>query len=589
MSRAGSIDWCCFPRFDAPAVFARLLDWERGGYFALAPADARSVRRRYVPATNVVETTFETDAGAAVLFDFMPVHAQSRPEEPRAVDAPQQIVRLLRCTRGTVRARMRCEPRFEYGSILPHAALDGARAGIVHGGAHALSVYCSADMQVVDAGFEADVALHADDELAVAVTYTSPFHHDPADVDPAELHERLRTTVQFWEQWSAMCTYEGPYREQVLRSALTLKALTCAPAGALVAAPTTSLPEALGGPRNWDYRYTWIRDATFAVQALSAVGYIEEGHSFERWIEWSTAGRAVDVQALYGVAGERRLTEVELTHLEGYRRSRPVRVGNDAYRQYQSDVYGYLLDSAYLNHKFVHAELPADYWDFLREIVQWVVDHWREPDEGIWEFRSERRHFVYSKVWCWVALDRALRVGRAHELPGDYELWERTRAEIRDDVLMYGVSAERGTFVQEYGGEQLDAALLMLPLVGFIRASDPRMRATIEAVERELGTADGLVYRYLHTDDGLPPGEAPFAMCSFWLVSNLILLGEHERARRIFDRVVRCANDLGLLSEEITPEGELLGNFPQAFSHMGLINAAVRLEAAARRGARQSR
>ena len=583
VSRAGSVDWCCFPRFDSPAVFARLLDWQRGGYWLLAPSEVTATERRYLPRTNVLETTFETAEGEAVLLDFMPVQSHTQPSDPHAVDAPRQIVRMLRCTRGSVSVRMRCEPRFDYGGIIPHAVLLSPRSGFVHGGEQALAVFCSAPMREADGGFDAEATLSVGEELTATVTYAPLFHHDPGDVDPAHSRARLQETTRFWEEWSALCRYQGQYATTVLRSALTLKALTYARSGGIVAAATTSLPEALGGGRNWDYRYSWIRDTSFAVQALSMIGFTEEAHSFTSWIEWSSAGRAPDLQAVYGVIGERRLDEIELPHLEGYRQSSPVRVGNRAYRQYQADAYGQLLDAAYL-HRKIGGDVAPDYWRFLTEVVEFVIAHWREPDEGIWEVRSGRRQFVYSKVWCWVALDRALRVGRGWELPGDYAHWERVREEIRQDVLRNGFNPSRGTFVQEYGGERLDAALLMLPLVGFIKATDPRMRATIEAIERELTTPEGLVYRYLDMDDGLEGGESPFTMCGFWLVSNLLLLGEEDRARVLFEHLLSHANDLGLLSEEMgAATGEMLGNFPQAFSHMGLINAAVRLDAAARR------
>jgi GH15 family glucan-1,4-alpha-glucosidase len=422
--------------------------------------------------------------------------------------------------------------------------------------------------------------LRAGERLCTAVTYESRFSHAVEALDESEIGERLDDTTRFWQKWSALCTYDGEYREDVLRSALTLKALTYAPSGALLAAATTSLPEVTGGSRNWDYRFTWIRDAAFALYALSILGYRAEAQAFKDWLEWSTVGRPRDLQIMYGLGGERRLTEVELPELDGYRGSRPVRVGNGAYSQFQLDIYGEVLDSAHLYRKF-GGEMDPAYWRYLRRVVDFVIDHWREPDEGIWETRGRRQHFVFSKVMCWVALDRAIKAARALALPSDIERWLRVRAEIRDDVLARGYDAERGAFMQAYGSKHLDASALMLPLVGFIRADDPRMRSTIETVERELSSPAGFVYRYRGYDDGLGQDEGAFIICTFWLADNLIALGEIERARALVEKLRGCSNDLGLFSEQIDPKtGEMLGNFPQAFSHVALINAAIQLQKA---------
>ena len=592
VSKAGSIDWCCFPRFDSPAVFSRILDWHKGGYFQVAPREVRSVSRRYLPETNILETTFDTDTGVAKLTDFMPVHPHPAPEEPTEESRGRQVARILECVSGNVRFMVECCPRFDYGTIVPHAVLSSPHAGFAHGGADALSIYCSAPLQVVDGGFQAEGLLNAGEKLYSVVTHQprlpvgrrSFTSHDVDEVDEDEVDRRLAKTRRFWEEWSSLCTYDGEYRDDVLRSALTLKALTYAPSGALLAAATTSLPEAIGGGRNWDYRFTWIRDASFALYGLFILGYTAEARAFKDWLEWSTAGRARDLQIMYGLGGERRLTETELPELDGYRGSRPVRIGNNAYSQFQLDIYGEVLDSAHLYRKF-GGEMDPDYWEYLQRVVAFVIEHWREPDDGIWETRAGRQHFVSSKVWCWVALDRAIKAAHALKLPGDVDLWREVRREIKGDILAKGYDAERGVFVQAYGSKLLDASNLLLPLVGFIRADDPRMRSTIEAIERELTSPQGFVYRYQGYNDGLAGGEGAFTICTFWLADNLIALGQVERARDLFEKLRGCANDLGLFSEETDPDtGEMLGNFPQAFSHLGFINTAVQLhEAEARK------
>ena len=580
VSDEGSVDWCCFPRFDSAAVFSRILDAQKGGYFQVAPRLVQSVKRRYLPGTNVLETTFQTDSGAARLTDFMPVHPHFDPVAPFEVGSQQQVARILECTTGSVGFTLKCYPRFDYGTIVPHSTLDGPRKGFSHGGADALSIYCSAPLIEVEGGFQSEGVLREGEKLCAAVTYQPWFSHAVEALDEREIELRLRETIRFWQQWSALCNYAGEYREDVLRSALVLKGLTYVPSGGLVAAATTSLPEAIGGSRNWDYRFTWIRDATFALYALSIIGYTAEARAFKTWLEWTTVGRARDLQIMYGLGGERRLTEIELPQLDGYRGSRPVRVGNGAYSQFQLDIYGEILDSAHLYRKF-GGEMDPEYWEYLRRVVAFVIDHWQEPDDGIWETRGARQHFVFSKVMCWVTLDRAIKAARALGLPADLERWRRVRATIREDVLTRGYDSERGAFVQAYGSRALDASNLMLPLVGFIRPCDPRMRSTIKAIEDELTSPRGFVYRYRDMDDGLPGGEGAFTICTFWLADNLIALGDLGRATALFEKLRGCANDLGLFSEEMDVEtGEMLGNFPQAFSHMALINTAVQLDRA---------
>lgn len=584
VSQAGSVDWCCFPRFDSPAVFGRLLDWDKGGYFKITAAGVRATSRRYLPDTNVLETTFETESGVARLTDFMAVHPHVGPGGPREISGDQQLVRLLECDSGTVDFSLVCCPRFEYGTIVPHAHIDTPHTAFAHGGADAIALYCSTHLsRAPDNSFVSEGTLSAGESLWAVVSYESRFSHQVAERDEIMLRRRLNDTIKFWEEWSSRCTYKGKYRDHVLRSALTLKGLTYAPSGGLVAAATTSLPERIGGARNWDYRYTWIRDATFALYALYLVGYTAEAEAFGQWLEWSTVGRAMDLQIMYGLGGERRLTECTLDELAGYRGSTPVRVGNDAYRQFQLDIYGEIMDSAHLYRKFV-GPLNEDYWEYLLRVVRYVMAHWREPDEGIWESRGGRQHYVFSKVMCWAAMDRAIKAAEALDLPGDVERWHEVREEIREDVLAKGVDKERGLFVQAYGSRGLDASTLMLPLVGFIRADDPRMRATIEAIQRDLTSAEGFVYRYKDFDDGMDGGEGTFNICTLWLADNLVLLGEMESACRLFERLLDHTNELGLLSEQIeSGTGAMLGNFPQAFSHMAIINTAVQISRAEKR------
>ncbi|HEV3498467.1 MAG TPA: glycoside hydrolase family 15 protein [Actinomycetes bacterium] len=510
VSRDGSIDWCCFHRFDARPVFSRLLDWSGGGHFRTAPTGPYTVTRRYLPATNVLETRFITADGVVTVVDCLAIRRGTAAGDAAQTRSHHQLLRLVRCEAGQVEVTVEFAPRF-----------------------HRLS--------------------------------------------REEVSARIQRTVGFWQDWSARCTYQGPYREQVLRSALVLKGLTNAPTGAIVAAPSTSLPEEVGGVRNWDYRYSWLRDAAMNLYALFTLGYTDEAHAFMGWLERTTAGRAEDLQLMYGVGGERLLPEITLDTLDGYRGSRPVRVGNAAVGQFQLDVYGYLLDTAWLYHRHGGRITPT-FWRLLAGAVEVVARRWTEPDDGIWEVRDGPRHFVASKVMAWVAVDRAIRLARARSLPADLHRWTALRRTIRRRVEQVGVDPASGAFTQAFGSQTLDAANLLLPLVRFLPPEDPRIRATVERTARELAP-HGLVHRYLGADDGLPGGEASFVICSFWLVDNLALAGHTEQARTLFERLLGHANDLGLLAEEIDPaSGQLLGNFPQAFSHVGLISAAINLE-----------
>ena len=587
ISRHGSVDWACFPRFDSGSVFGRLLDARGGGHFSLNPTSDYEVRRRYVPGTMVLETTFTTPTGEAVLHDFMPVHDHASPAHPYEIFEDQQIARVLRCTSGYVQFEAVCRPRFQYGAITPHAYLLADNIGYAHGGIDAIAFHSPSAITLEDDTFHTSIGLSEGESAEFSSLYTYHREYHPDTHSCHDLDVKLQGAIDYWKGWSSQFSYDGPFREEALRSALTLKALTYSPTGGLVAAATTSLPEELGGVRNWDYRYTWIRDTAFALYALNVVGFVEEAKAFRGWLVRATAGRARDLQVLYGLAGERRLTEEELDHLDGYRGSRPVRIGNGAAGQLQLDIYGEVMDSAYLYRKYVGPFAEED-WEFYRRVAEFVMDHWREPDEGIWETRGGRKHFVFSKVMCWVALDRGVRVESARG--GDGELiatWKQAREEIRRDVLEKGYDDDLGAFVQAYDSRVLDAAVLMLPLVGFIKARDPRMRSTIERIAEELTSPEGLVYRYRGYDDGLTGGEGTFSICTFWLADNLIYLGELDRAEALMQKMCGYANDVGLLSEQIDGEsGELLGNFPQAFTHMAVINTAVQLaKAKARRAA----
>ena len=563
----GSIDWLCLPRFDAGACFAALLGDDRHGRWLVAPAgEVRGVTRRYRPGTLILETEFETAEGAVRVVDCMP---------PRHGDP--DLVRLVQGVRGRVPMRTELVARLDYGAVAPWVRREEGRVLSI-GGPDALWLQSHVDLQIEDQRTYGEFSVRPGDEIAFRLTWEASHAPAPAPRDPAKL---VDDAERWWAAWSSRCTYEGGWRDAVLGSLVTLKALTYAPTGAIVAAPTTSLPEQLGGSRNWDYRFCWVRDATFTLMALLQGGYVAEAHAWRDWLLRAVAGEAQAMQIMYGIGGERRLPEQVLEWLPGYEGSAPVRIGNAAVDQFQLDVFGEVVDAL---HEAGLAGLEPN--PFAREILKQLLDFlegaWREPDEGIWEMRGPRQHFVHSKVMAWLAFDRAADAVERFGIDGPAERWRAQREAIRAEVLREGYDSERGTFVQAYGSKELDGALLMLPLVGFVAADDPRTRGTVDAVQAEL-CEDGYVLRY-RTEaamDGLPPGEGAFLPCTFWLVDCLALLGRRGDAVALFERLLSLRNDVGLLAEEYdTRARRQVGNFPQAFTHVGLVNSAANLSRA---------
>lgn len=565
VSRQGSIDWMCLPRFDSPACFAALLDSERAGHWSLLPVGATScTSRRYVPETLVLETTWQLDGGEVRVVDFMPPRG-------RAAD----VVRIVEGVHGSVQMRSELRLRFDDGHVVPWVRHAGRSMTAVAGPD---SAYLTAGVPVEGQEWAtvSDFTVRAGERVPFVLTWAPSHQRRPAEVEPTVA---LAETTAFWRQWSGRSRVHGRYREPVQRSLITLKALTYAPTGGIVAAPTTSLPEQIGGPRNWDYRFCWLRDATLTLQSLLAAGYAQEAAAWREWLLRAVAGDPADLQIMYGVDGRRRLPETELDWLAGYEGSTPVRTGNAAAGQLQLDVWGEVLDGLSLTRRAAPSEVD-DSWDLQVALMEHLEGAWQEPDNGLWEMRGPRQHFTYSKVMAWVAADRMVDGVRASGLPGPVERWAALREQIHADVLAHGFDATRNTFVQSYSGSALDASLLLLPKVGFLPGDDPRVVGTIEAVQREL-TEDGFVLRYRTdaSDDGLPGGEGVFLACSFWLVDALVGAGRHEPAEQLFERLLSLRNDVGLLSEEWDPASKRhLGNTPQAFSHFPLIMSALTLQ-----------
>ena len=565
VSKQGSIDWLCMPHFDSPACFASLLGSNENGHWSITPTEpVRSVRRRYREGTLILETEFETDSGAVTLTDFM---------TPRQ-DMPE-LARLVVGTRGEVQLNLELVIRFDYGSVVPWVRRTETGISAI-AGPDMLSLRTEIPLLGKDFKTMATFLVKEGQKVSFDLTWYPSYQNEPSQLD---VDKAIQDTHDWWHEWSDRCSYQGEWRDAVLRSLITLKALTFLPTGGMVAAPTTSLPEMPGGVRNWDYRFCWVRDATFTLRSLLNAGYHDEARQWREWLLRAVAGSPSELNILYGLRGERRLTELELPWLPGYAQSAPVRTGNAAYKQFQLDIFGEVANTLF---QCRHSGLgPAEDAgeDIAEALLEFLETGWDRPDDGIWEMRGPRRHFVHSKMMAWVAVDRAIKSAEQGWFSGDVSRWKLLRDRIHRQVCEQGFDPSLNSFVQYYGSKHLDASILMMPLVGFLPPDDPRMIGTVKAIETHL-LEDGFVARYTPDSkvDGMPHGEAKFLACSFWLADNYCLQNRREDALRMFERLLSIRNDLGLLSEEYDPrEKRLLGNFPQAFSHVGLVNTAFRL------------
>ena len=573
----GSVDFLSFPDFDSPTVFAALLDSEKGGRFQIAPVlEGARQKQIYLPDSQILLTRFLAADGVAEISDFMPIYEMGHAHD---------IVRRAKCVRGEIRFRVTCAPRFDYARASHRVEARPGEVLFISEGpdAMALRLRTSVPLEIRNGAAEAEFVLRANESAAFVLERAIEGEDSPSE-SADYISASFKQTVNFWRAWVGRSSYQGRWREAVNRSAMTLKLLTSQQHGSIVAAPTFGLPEVIGGERNWDYRYTWIRDSSFTIYALMRLGYVDEAVAFMQWIEARCAepgGEDGPLQVMYRIAGGHDLDEEALSHLEGYRGSRPVRIGNDAHRQFQLDLYGELMDSVYLCDKYGRP-ISYDLWNDLVRVIDWVVAHWRRPDEGIWEARTGRHAQLYSRVMCWVAVDRALRLAEKRSLPAPFDAWRHARDAIHKDVFGSFWSEERRAFVQTKSGRTTDAASLLMPLVKFISPTDPRWLSTLTAIEHDL-VDDSHVHRYLlqgDIPDGLPGQEGTFSMCTFWYVECLARAGDLEQARFIFEKMLGYANHLGLYAEELGPSGEALGNFPQAFTHVGLISAAHYLDRA---------
>ena len=581
----GSIDWLCLPHFDSPSVFAAILDDEKGGRFKIAPtSDGVTRKQLYWPDTNVLVTRFFSPDGVAEITDYMPIDASANGR------GHHQLIRRVEVVRGEINFQLECSPAFNFARD-GHETEISAEGASFHSPQLSLGLAASVPLKRRSDGVVAEFTLREEQMAVFVLRQIEPGDDCGVCFSKREEEELFMRTVEYWRRWLSKSTYTGRWREMVHRSALTLKLLTFEPTGAIVAAPTTSLPEGIGGERNWDYRYTWIRDAAFTLYGLLRIGFTEEAEAFMGWLEDRSHNPKPDgsLQLMYGIDGRTDLTEEILDHLEGYKGSRPVRIGNGAYDQLQLDIYGELMDAVYLYNKYGDP-IWYELWTHLRALIDWVCDNRQRKDEGIWEVRSGQQHSVYSKLMCWVALDRGLRLADKRSFPADRERWLKVRDEIYEEIMEKGWSPQRKAFVQAYGGDTLDASSLIMPLVFFVAPKGPRMLSTLDAINRppkDNGlVSNGLVFRYdvEKSADGLMGEEGTFNLCTFWLVEALTRAGRLEEARLIFEQMLSYANHLGLYAEEIGPSGEALGNFPQAFTHLTLISAAFNLDRALRKG-----
>lgn len=568
VSKEGSIDWLCLPRFDSAACFTAILGDKKHGRWKIAPVGkVRAVHRRYREGTLILETTFVTDDGEATIIDFMPIVGQD-----------PDLVRIVEGRKGKVKMKSELILRFDYGSMVPWVRkIDRGITAIA--GPDTVEVRADIPMRGKDFSTIGDFEVSEGQK----VNFDLSWHSSILEPTREKNHERqLKDTEKWWCDWSKKCTYNGPYREAVLRSLITLKGLTYAPSGGIVAAPTTSLPEALGSVRNWDYRFCWLRDATFTLISLLNCGYEEEAKAWRTWLLRAIAGNPEQISIMYSITGKRRLPEHTLDWLPGYEGSRPVRTGNAAYSQFQLDVFGEVADMLYQYRRSEIERGPMDKveWNLEKKILEYLEKVWQKADEGIWEVRGPKRHFTHSKVMCWVAFDRAVRSVEHFKVTGPVDKWRKLRDQIHDEVCREGFSSAKNSFTQSYGDDALDAALLMMPLVGFLPSNDPRVKGTVTAIERELVSPEGFVARYLTKEslDGLPEGEATFLPCTFWLADNYALQGRCQEAVNLFEKLLAIRNDVGLLAEEYDSRlKRQLGNFPQAFTHIGLVNTALYL------------
>jgi len=582
----GSIDWMCYPHFDSPSIFGRLLDENRGGHFQITPVNEDVSRKQfYWPETNVLITRFLCSDGVCEVVDYMPVG------DTRIGDRENRLVRWVKAVRGTMKLKIECKPAFNYAQDEHEVVLNSHGAGF-YSKSLAIGLATSIPLKTNGTGAFAELELKQGDTANFVIKELEDHNGCAQCYHDTVAYEGLVNTIEYWNRWVKKCTYKGRWRETVIRSALTLKLLTYEPTGAIVAAPTCSLPEGIGGERNWDYRYTWIRDAAFTVYGLMRIGFTDEAEKFMQWIDDRCHELRPDgsMQIMYGIDGRHNIDEKELDHLEGYKGSSPVRIGNGAFNQLQLDIYGELLDSVYLFNKY-GSPISYDLWIQLRRLINWVARNWQKKDEGIWEVRGGQQHFVYSKLMCWVALDRGIRLADKRSFPSDKIFWMEERDKIYEEIMEKGWNKKSQTFVQSYGSGTLDAANLMMPLTFFVSPTDKRILKTLEATMKspEDGglVSDSLVYRYnvQNSNDGLRGEEGTFNICTFWMVEALTRAGhaDHtklEQARLMFEQMLTYANHLGLYGEEIGPRGETLGNFPQAFTHLSLISAAFNLDKA---------